>query len=76
MYKELFENFDKIKVSESDVSKAVDYAVNAIETESETEKNGYKGRRLLSLLAACLVLVFAGTMILGLHSFAILLTSS
>lgn len=69
MYKELFENFDKIKVSESDVSKAVDYALKAIETESETEKNGYKGRRLLPLLAACLVLVFAGTMILGLHRF-------
>lgn len=69
MYKELFKNFDKIKVSESDVSKAVDYAVNTIVKESETEKNGYKGRRLLPLIAACLVLVFAGTMILGLHRF-------
>ena len=69
MYKDLFKNFEKIKVSESDVSKAVNYALSVAETQEKREKNVLSNRRWVSLLAACLVFVFAGTMILGLHRF-------
>lgn len=70
MYKDLFKNFDKIKVSESDVSKAINYALSEAEAERKIENKIYCNRRLLPLLAACLVLVFACTMILGLHRFS------
>ena len=67
MYKDLFKDFDKIKAPEGVVTKVVDYVVYNNENRRIPElKECNKRRRIVPLLAACLVLVFVCTLVMGL----------
>ncbi len=69
MHKEYFKDFDKIKAPESAVNKAVNTAFSEdITKENYNYKTINLRKRFVPLLAACFLLVFAGTFVFGLCS--------
>jgi len=67
VYKEYFKDFDKIKAPESSVNKAVNTALSKDITNGNDNVRTINFRKkFVPLLAACLLLVFAGTLAFGL----------
>lgn len=67
MYKNLYKSFDNISPSDTAVEKAVCLALNTDEKNNCKVHNFSKRKMTISVLAACLVLVFVCTFIFGLQ---------
>ncbi|MBQ4569493.1 MAG: hypothetical protein IJA62_05525 [Ruminococcus sp.] len=66
MYKNIFDDFDKIKAPKSLVEKVVKKAAEAKEDENVKEFKKVNGRFAFGVLAACLAVVFTITAVVGL----------